>query len=140
MCPGCCVWWSVEPGGSYFFVLKDGNKMPKIYDKDEEFAKLERYIDESDDPRLTKFCTDRGNPCIDTLMEWAKEDIRFSLSIKRAIRKQEDYLLNVTSKYNPILAIFRLKQPQHGYTDKQQIDHQVTSRVIDIQLLESSED
>lgn len=47
----------------------------------------------------------------------------FSYLVQKAIQKQESYLLGSikTNKgLNPTIAIFRLKQPQHGYSDKQE--------------------
>jgi hypothetical protein len=112
--------------------------MPKIYDKDKIHEQLEQFIEDNEDPTIPGFCCKKDMPCKDTLYEWCKEDSRFSDSIKRLVGKQEAFLIRAKD-INPIMAIFRLKQPQHGYTDKQQIDTNVTQRVINVNITDDAE-
>ncbi len=91
----------------------------------EVFKALEQFIQDKIDPRLTNFVSYdkvalQYNITYDNIYDWEE----FSVLRKEAIKKQEDYLLEYggTGKYNPTMAIFRLKQPQHGYTDKQERD------------------
>lgn len=94
-----------------------------MFDRELILIKLHEYIDMTDDPQIKEFCLDRSNPCDDTLVEWGKEiDSGFSAAIKRLIAKQEVYLSRQTS----VMAIFRLKQPQHGYKDKTEQDINAT--------------
>lgn len=43
---------------------------------------------------------------------------------KQAIEKQENYLMKwaTSNELNATMSVFRLKQPQHWFTDKQEID------------------
>lgn len=104
---------------------------PKLTDSQraEVFKAFEDFIVEKDDPRLTNFISYNEialqyNVTRDNINDWAE----FSTLKKKAIQKQEDYLLENggTGKYNPTIAIFRLKQPQHGYRDRFETD--ITSK------------
>ena len=48
----------------------------------------------------------------------------FSELRSKAIEKQENYLMKwaTNSELNATMSVFRLKQPQHWFTDKQEID------------------
>lgn len=87
------------------------------------------YIERTPDPTTVGFCA--YDPVAakymitrDNLKDWPE----FSPLQKYCIEKQEAYLLQAggTGKYNPTMAIFRLKQPQHGYTDR--MDSDITSK------------
>lgn len=87
-----------------------------------------RFILDNADPRITKFISVdevalQYNITKDNMYDWEE----FSELRKRAINKQEDYLLENggIGKYNPTIAIFRLKQPQHGYKDR--VEQDITS-------------
>ena len=103
---------------------------PKIteLEKAEVYQALANYINQEDDPTIPGFCSwdktaIKYNIMRDNLNDWPK----FSTLIKKAIQKQEAYLVKFAGKglYNPAIAIFRLKQPQHGYKDR--IDSDITS-------------
>ena len=53
--------------------------------------------------------------------------------------KQEMFLIRAKD-VNPIMAIFRLKQPSFGYKDKQEIDTTITSKVITVDMIGSIDD
>lgn len=57
----------------------------------------------------------------DNINDWEE----FTRLRKRAVKKQEAYLVKQGTKgrINQVMAIFRLKQPQHGYSDKQEFEH-----------------
>lgn len=89
---------------------------------------FEDYIDRTPDSTVVGFCawdeTARKYRINDSnLYDWEE----FAGLIKYAIKKQEAYLLEgaTRNKLNATMAIFRLKQPQHGYTDRQ--DHDLTT-------------
>lgn len=103
---------------------------PKLTDEEkaEVVSALAEYIDAEEDPTIVGFVS--VNPIAiqydvsdDNINDWEQ----FTRLRKRAVRKQEHYLLKQggAGKYNPTIAIFRLKQPQHGYTDRQ--DRDITS-------------
>lgn len=87
----------------------------------EVYKALEDYIARTPDPTIVGFCSWDEVPIQydvtdDNINDWAE----FSRLRKRATMKQEAYLVQAggTGKFNPTMAIFRLKQPVHGYTDK----------------------
>jgi hypothetical protein len=96
--------------------------------KSEVFDAFCEYIVNTPDPTVSRFVSNeticfRYNILDHDIYHWPA----FSQLIKRAIKKQEAYLLEQggAGKYNPTLAIFRLKQPQHGYKDR--VDTDITS-------------
>lgn len=89
---------------------------------------FEKYINTEDDPTIVGFCAFdktaiKYKLTKDNIHDW----VEFSELRKRAIQKQEATLLKLAGngKYNPTVAIFRLKQPQHGYKDR--VDSDITS-------------
>lgn len=104
-----------------------GGRPPKITDeqKQELAQEYRQYIQDNDDPTLAGFLSTNEH-----CFEWEilKHNIddwtEFSTLKQIAIQKQEANLLRKAGKneYNPTLAIFRLKQPQHGYSDRHETD------------------
>lgn len=97
--------------------------------KAEVYNALQQYILETDDPTIPGFLSEnevalKYHINDSNLYDWQE----FPALIKQAVRKQEAYLLKQAGagKYNPAIAIFRLKQPQHGYRDKVETD--ITSK------------
>lgn len=91
----------------------------------EVYEALELYIQRSPDPTIVGF--EAYDPVAlkydvteDNLQDWTE----FSNLRKKAVRKQEAYLLYgaTRNQINTIMAIFRLKQPAHGYKDRQEVD------------------
>lgn len=112
---------------------------PNKYDPLEIAKKLDDYIDSNKNPIIAKFCIEPGNPCKDTVYELAKTCEELSYSIKRAVDKQEAYVEEgaMNGTVNPTFAIFKLKQPQHGWTDKQQIDSNISGALeINVNVVE----
>lgn len=108
-----------------------GGRPPKLTDeeKQELLAEYAEYIKTTDDPTIAEFVSTNDycweHNVLDHDMYHWKE---FSQLTKRAQLKQEAYLLKQAGagKYNSPLAIFRLKQPIHGYKDKVETD--ITSK------------
>lgn len=94
---------------------------PPTYDAQELAERLSVYVDSCDFPTLPAFCSVRSNPTKDTLYRLAKENVDLSDALKRLVSKQEARLISGEYKH-PILAIFLLKQRQHGYVDKTEVD------------------
>jgi hypothetical protein len=100
------------------------------------FQALVDYIDRTPDPTIVGFVSWDPTPIElnvtdDNINDWEE----FSRLRKRAVKKQEAYLLMgaTTGKLNPTMAIFRLKQPVHGYKDR--VDTDITSDGKGIQPL-----
>lgn len=93
----------------------------------EDFA---AYIEENIDPTIVRFTANYKKYSINK--DYINNHDEFTELRKRAIEKQESYLLSsITTKsgLNPTIAIFRLKQPQHGYSDKQEIDQTLKGEI-----------
>lgn len=106
-----------------------------MYDKQIILERLNKYIESVPDPMIQEFCIDRDNPSRDTIQEWCKTDKDFSVTVKRLLDKQELFLARAKD-INPVMAIFRLKQPVFGYKDKQDvtIDGNITQTIKPILL------
>jgi hypothetical protein len=93
---------------------------------DEEIAEIYQdfsdYIKRTADPTVVGFTA-----------YYEKHDIRrtyltdraeFSDLVKKAVEKQEAYVVAgaIQNKLNSTFAIFRLKQPQHGWRDQSQLE------------------
>lgn len=99
---------------------------------------FEDYIKRSYDPTVVGFCS--YDPVAlqyeindSNLYDWDE----FSGLIKRAIKKQEAYLVEggTRNQLNVTMAIFRLKQPQHGYTDQKHVDHTTAGKELPTPIL-----
>lgn len=106
--------------------------------RQEVYEAFKAYIRETDDPTVPDFVSTHElaleyEITRDNLNDWGE----FSTLIKSAVIKQERYLLKEggAGKYNPTMAIFRLKQPQHGYTDRQQQDHTTNGKDMPAPIL-----
>lgn len=104
-----------------------GGRPPKLKSEQraEVFQALSDYIQRTPDPTVVGFCAwdpvaIKYDVTDDNIYDWPE----FSGLRKRAIIKQEAFLVEAATrnKINPTVAIFRLKQPQHGYTDRQQVE------------------
>lgn len=107
-----------------------GGRPPKLTDeaRAEVLEAFRLYIQREPDPTVVGFCAWDPVPneyfvTRDNINDWEE----FSTLQKKAIEKQEAYLSKgaVTGQLNATFAIFRLKQPQHGWSDKQEIDAKV---------------
>lgn len=81
-----------------------------------------KYIDDNEDPTIVGFTANYRKYNVNK--DYISDHDEFSELRKRAIEKQEAYILDgaLKNKLNATMGIFRLKQPQHGYSDKQQQD------------------
>ena len=78
---------------------------------------LNDYIESDQDPTLAGFAAQQP---IGLNKEFLSSRKEFSDLVTKLILKQEAFLLQQYK--NPAMAIFRLKQPQHGYTDKREVE------------------
>lgn len=83
---------------------------------------LAQYIETTDDPTIVGFTSTYKKYPVNK--DYISDHNEFSELRKRAVEKQEAYLLEgvTKNKLNPTMGIFRLKQPQHGYRDKSETD------------------
>lgn len=94
---------------------------PQKWNPAEIADKLIDYIDKTDDPLIKEFCLLNDIPS-STFYQVASDNMRLLETIKKCTDKQEIYLLRTATRSpNPTFSIFRLKQPVHGYTDKQDV-------------------
>ena len=107
-----------------------GGRPPKLtpLERAEVYEALRLYIERTPDPTVVGFCAwdpvgIKYRMSKTNMYDWEE----FSPLIKQSIAKQEAFLLQAAGqgRYNATLAIFRLKQPQHGYRDR--IDTDITS-------------
>lgn len=107
-----------------------GGRPPKLTEEQraEVLEAFKQYLQRTPDSTIVGFCA--FDPVAasyfitkDNVYDWPE----FSELRKYAVLKQEAYLLAgaTTNKLNATMAIFRLKQPQHGYKDR--IDTDVTT-------------
>jgi hypothetical protein len=112
------------------------------HDIDDIIKALNEYIDKTDNPLIIEFCVNykiSKSYLYDLASRYTRDDISedekskyiaLSDAIKRAVLKSEVYIIKSASAgaMPYALAIFLLKQPQHGYTDRQDIatDTQIT--------------
>ena len=97
-----------------------------VEEKKEVWKAFQKYVDEEDYPTVVDFCAnnkvaDKYDVTRDNLNDWPQ----FSTLRKKAIQKQEAFTEEqvLKGKLNPTWAIFKLKQPAFGWTDKQQVEH-----------------
>lgn len=97
-------------------------------EQQEVYEALENYIKLTSDPIIVGFCAwdavaIKYDVTDDNINDWEE----FTRLRKRATQKSQAYLATgVFSKgLNPTMAIFRLKQPVHGYRDH--IDTDITT-------------
>lgn len=96
---------------------------PPKYDVNDIIDKLKEFILAEDEPLIQAFILSYGiSPR--HFYELAEKNEELSQTIKKAITKQEYYLIKgaESGRINPTFAIFRLKQKQFGWTDKQEIE------------------
>lgn len=104
---------------------------PIKYQPDDIIDALSRYIDNTDDPLIVEFCVNYGISK-DRLYDIATDNQAISDAIKRAHDKDEVYLLrHADDQKTSTFSIFRLKQPVHGYTDKQDIKVSGNVSIVD---------
>lgn len=87
---------------------------------------LALYIKTEEDPTIVGFSSSYEKYFI--TRDYINDHEEFSTLRKKAIEKQEGYLLKgaTQNKLNPTFSLFRLKQPQHGYKDR--VDTDITTQ------------
>jgi len=103
---------------------------PKIYDVDDIVTAFNDYIDNTEDSLVQEFAYNYGISR-ETLYALAKDNINLSDTIRRAIEKQEIYLLKQGTKVKTLdsnIVRLRLIQPCHNFQDKQTISADITAR------------
>jgi hypothetical protein len=110
-----------------------GGRPPKLTEEEraEVLEALRLYIEREPDPTIVGFCAwDSVARSYMVTRDNIKDWPEFSPLQKIAIEKQEAYLSKgaITGQLNATFAIFRLKQPQHGWTDKQ--EHENTHKFV----------
>lgn len=95
---------------------------PTIYNPEDIADALEKFIAANDSPLIQQFLVEY-DMSKSRFYDLAQHNDRLSDAIKRAINKQEAYIVKntETGKLNPIFSIFRLKQHQFGWVDKQEV-------------------
>jgi len=92
---------------------------------------LEDYIVRETDPTIVWFTSSYPATWSETAQrkvyinkDFISDHDEFSELRRQAIEKQENYLMKwaTSNDLNATMSVFRLKQPQHGFTDKQEID------------------
>jgi hypothetical protein len=92
----------------------------------EIYKAFEKYVDEEDYPTVTGFCArHKVGIKYKLISQNLKDWDQFSSLIKRANDKQAEFTEDMAQrgKMNPTWAIFKLKQPAFGWTDKQEVQH-----------------
>lgn len=93
---------------------------------DEELAEIKQdfadYIKRTADPTVVGFTAYYDKH--DIRRTYLTDRAEFSDLVKKAVEKQEAYVVAgaIQNKLNSTFAIFRLKQPQHGWRDQSQIE------------------
>lgn len=109
----------------------------------EVYSAFERYVDVTPDPIIAGFVV--NDPVAlkyyvtkHNLTDWEE----FSVLKERAVVKQEYYLSYgaTVGRLNPAVSIFRLKQPQHGYTDRQEVSGPDGQSAIQLVVVRSKDD
>jgi hypothetical protein len=95
---------------------------PVKFNVDDIIQAVNSYIDSTDQPFIQEFCLNY-DISDEQLMRYRNSNDKLSGAIKKLLAKQELYLIRegAANKINPTMAIFRLKQPVFGYTDRQDV-------------------
>lgn len=85
-------------------------------EKNELLQKFEEYIAETDIPIVAEFAAQQG-----LFKQYIHDHAEFTDAIKKCITKKEAALERgaLMGQINPTMAIFSLKQPWHGWRDKE---------------------
>jgi len=116
---------------------------PKIYDSKEITKDLLIYIENTADPMIEEFVLNSAFSG-DTLYRLAKDDEKLSETIKNVHKKQSirTQRLVEAGDMNPTWAIFKMKQPCYGWTDKQEVvntNHNINEDVTELTSEERKE-
>lgn len=109
---------------------------PYTFNYEDVILKLQNYIDNTADPQLKEFCLDRTMPSYDAINDESKKNKLLLQTVKELTDKQEVYL----TRHGSIMDIFRLKQPIHGYRDKQEVEQTNVNKVIVVDMIGNIDD
>ena len=109
---------------------------PKVFDSKQITKELKEYIKKTEDPMIEEFVLNSAFSK-DTLYRLAKEDSKLSDTIKEVHQKQSirTQRLVESGDLNPTWAIFKMKQKQYGWTDKQEVvstNHNINEDVTEL--------
>ena len=95
---------------------------PVKFNPDDVAKAMNDYTDSCNDPLIKEFCLEYGISD-ERVRQLAENNTALFGAIKRLLAKQEIHLVRdgAANRINPTMAIFRLKQPVFGYTDKQEV-------------------
>lgn len=119
---------------------------PEQIEKIKQDFKL--YIETEEDPTIVWFTSSYPQIYSETLgretrinKDYISDHEEFSELRKQAIEKQESYLQKWATKnqLNATMAVFRLKQPQHWFRDKTEVDNTINGN-MNINLSDASDD
>lgn len=119
--------------------MKGSDRMPagrpRTVDIKDLIEKLNIYIEESNDPMVVEFCGNYGISK-DTIYRYAKESTELTDSIKRLHGKQEKRTVKLAEagEIPTAWAIFKMKQKQYGWTDKQEIVSENTNKNVNMEV------
>ena len=113
---------------------------PRQYNAQEMIDDLRAYIDSNDNPIIEEFLLSVPY-CKDTLYRFKAESTILSDTIKELHCKQEVRTVHrVENGDMPVAwAIFKMKQPVYGWTDKQTIDATIKNTSVLDKMLEQLE-
>lgn len=105
---------------------------PTTIDIEDLVEKFSQYVEENDEPFVQEFTAKFYDIGKTRFYELLGQDERLANAHKKALDKQEMYILKnaPTGKYNPVFGIFRLKQPCFGYVDRTEQQVNVEVNVI----------
>jgi hypothetical protein len=98
----------------------------------EVWKAFEKYVDDEEYPTVVGFCSNNKTAWkYDILRDDLNRWDPFRTLIKKALIKQEQFTEEqvLKGKLNPTWAIFKLKQPAFGWTDKQEVEHSGTLEI-----------
>ena len=114
---------------------------PRIYDAEVLATELNEYIDNTSDPMIEEYCLNTG-VSKDTVYRLEKECQNLSDAIKRCHAKQQIRTVKRVEEgeMNPTWAIFKMKQPCYGWTDKQVIESENINHNLNDDVSELTEE
>ena len=102
---------------------------PDVYNYELVKQKLAEYINNSDDPQLKEFCLADDVPSYDAINERCKSDDDLRQITKRLLDKQEVFLSR-GKNIAPILAMFRLQQPNsHKWVNVNKVQMELDANI-----------
>ena len=97
---------------------------PRVFDAEDMGAGRMAHVERSDDPSIVGFCVEYKTHK-DTVYRLAKENQRLADAIKECSVKQEERTVRLAEAGTipTAWAIFKMKQPTYGWSDRQEISN-----------------